>query len=458
MTPSATKPSPAIRIGVFGTTLLLFVLGACSAPPPVEPERFGAEDSYSPDGGRPVKEDKTPPGWDKRGGDRVDRIQPGKGPTPGFVPPRGPLILGSLVTELDPAADLDSLLIRVNGRVLSVLPELNLVTLRSRDRIHPDEFLERVKKAEGVRHTAFDRVLEASESRGMTVSFNDGSLRRPDLDHQPFLDRLRVAEAHGFGRGAGVRVAVLDTGVDPTHPDLAGRIVGGRDLVQNDADPWEEASGVDEDGDGLVDESFGHGTHIAGLIALLAPDVELLVYRVLDDEGWGSAFAVSQGIVRAVSDGARVVNLSLGMYEEFRALGSAIDYATRNGVVVVASIGNDATDSPAQYPALLPTVLSVGSADRDDGLAPFSSYGNHLDVIAPGVNVLSLYPGGGFAAWSGSSMATSIASALCALVVQQHPQFTPMMVQRKVIGGVEPGTGLPGITGYGRIDFLRTLQ
>jgi subtilisin family serine protease len=295
------------------------------------------------------------------------------------------------------------------------------------------------------------------EGGGMSVSFNDGNISQDHVVGQDFLTRLRVGEAHEVSRGSGVRIALLDTGVDPHHPELEGRIRAGRDLVDNDGEPWEARAGQDNDGDGLFDEGYGHGTHLAGLIAMLAPEAEIVVYRVLGPEGWGTATGVSQAMTRAVNEGADIINLSLGMGASFRAVEQALTYAADRDVLVVTSAGNRGVSIP-EYPAFWPTSIAVGSAGEDDALSEFSNYGPHLFVSAPGESILSLYPGGGYAAWSGTSMAAAVVSSLAGLVLAQDPTLGAAAVANRIAASTVPGTGTAGITGHGRVDFAAALS
>jgi len=342
--------------------------------------------------------------------------------------------------------------------VSSFYPETGLYEVISTRGESATELAEHLRSHPGVIAAEADHGIESPEARGMSVSFNDGDFVRSDVDGQSFLEALHVAAAHALATGDGLRIALLDTGIDPNHPDLDGRFTAGRNMVENGTAPWERADGVDNDLDGAVDEAYGHGTHLAGLLATLAPDAEIVVYRVLDAEGRGKASDVHQAIIRAVQDGADVINLSLGMYEPFLAVEKAVTFAEDHGVVVVAAVGNDATDSHGQYPALYPAVIGVGSSDAAGTLSPFSSYGPSLAVTAPGEGILSLYPGGSYAAWTGTSMASAMVSALCALVLERSPDLAPGEVAQRIETSAVPGTGIPGITGAGRIDFLNALE
>lgn len=234
---------------------------------------------------------------------------------------------------------------------------------------------------------------------------------------QPAATQLGLGAAHRTTKGAGTIVAVLDTGVDASHPQLAGRIApGGFDYVDDDTVPQDTADGIDTDGDGRVDEGSGHGTFVASLVTLVAPDARILPARVLDSEGRGNVFTVAEAIYDATRAGAKVINMSFGTtgVVESRVLRDAIDHAVGQRVSIVASAGNDAS-SRIHYPASSKNVLSVAALDTSgQRLASFSAYGALVDVAAPGVDLVAALPCG-YGRWSGSSMASPLAAGAAAL-------------------------------------------
>lgn len=221
-----------------------------------------------------------------------------------------------------------------------------------------------------------------------------------------------------FSRGAGITVAVIDTGVDGTHEDLAGQVLPGFDFVSGATGPtagWNDLN--------------THGTHVAGIISAkdnnavgiagLAPDAKILPVRVLGADGSGSSAAVAQGIIAAVDAGAEVLNLSLGSPMPDAALEAAVAYAVSNDVTVVAAGGNLnmpgwITLNGQNYPASYPGVIGVASTNSDCG----GVGGAHIDVSANGCNIRSTIPGG-YANYSGTSMASPQVAAEAALFLAQ---------------------------------------
>jgi subtilisin family serine protease len=287
-------------------------------------------------------------------------------------------------------------------------------------------------------------------------------------------EALRLPAAHALSRGHGVRVAVLDTGVDFSHPALAGRLLPGFDFVDFDGDPSERGPGL----------AFGHGTHVAGLVALAAPAARIMPLRVLDAAGEGNAWVLAEALLHAVDpdrnpttpDGAQVINLSLGTPARSRILDAVAELAAcalppagtldlefsdpgynddrarcsgEGGAVIVAAAGNDGSDEVREYPAAESVygLLSVTASTANRRLAPFANFGSKVDVATPGDRITSAIPGGLYGTWSGTSMAAPLAAGVAALVRAAHPSLSPREVTRRLIETASSlcGTRLPQI-------------
>ena len=328
-----------------------------------------------------------------------------------------------VLVRLAPGASIETINARYGTRTLEAVEAQRVYLLGLPEGESVDEFLARVIQDPDLSTAAPNARVDAPEAQGRsTIAFADPALEQPDYDDQEALDRIRAAEAWSATRGAGVIVAVLDTGVDVNHPQLQGAIAaGGTDLVDGDGDPGESPDGLDNDGDGVVDEAQGHGTFVAGLIRSVAPDARILPIRVLDSEGFGTAIDIARGIEIARQNGARVINLSLGMAVESDVVEELIDdLADDHGIVFVASAGNQST-SNRQFPAGENDVISVAATDDNDRKADFSNFGSWVDVSAPGVGLVSLFPGSRLASWSGTSFAAALASGEAALLVSLRP-------------------------------------
>jgi hypothetical protein len=264
---------------------------------------------------------------------------------------------------------------------------------------------------------------------------------------------MRLPLAHTFSKGLGVKVAVLDTGVDLAHPALAGRLLPGFDFVDKDADPSEVGT--------TANLGFGHGTHVAGLIALTAPDAKIIPYRVLDTNGEGNSWVLMEAVLRAIDDGAHVINLSLGTPDKSDVLVSiaklfsceppdetdpilnfsdpsyAADKARCAGggsVVLVAAAGNDGSPSQKEYPAAVSAygMISVGASAQNKTLASFSNSASWVQIAAPGDGITSLVPGNGYAVWSGTSMSAPLVAGTAALLRSVNPEMTAKDIVRKI--------------------------
>jgi thermitase len=273
---------------------------------------------------------------------------------------------------------------------------------------------------------------------------------------------LQLQSAHGLSQGAGTLVAILDTGVQLNHPALSSSIESlGYDFVDNDLQPTDEANGLDDDGDGRVDELYGHGTHIAGIVHLVAPEARLLPLRVLNSDGRGNNFRTASAIVYAAQRGADAINLSLGTPHQSLLLRDAVNEAARLGAVVVAAAGNLNTDAK-QYPAAEACAIAVTSINAYDKKSSFANYGGWIGVVAPGEDIYSIVPVDGYVSWSGTSMATPFVAGQAALLRGANPQLTLNQVGL-LIGGTahsldNKNPAYRTQLGEGRIDFLASLE
>ncbi|MFT3744834.1 MAG: S8 family serine peptidase [Pyrinomonadaceae bacterium] len=261
--------------------------------------------------------------------------------------------------------------------------------------------------------------------------------------------RLDLAAAHSVTRGIGITVAVLDTGIDVDHPLFTGKLMPGYDFVDNDNDPSEVGT--------ASNPAFGHGTHVAGIVATVAPEAKIMPIRVLDQNGEGNVWRLARALVYAADpdgnpntdDGADIINLSLGTTGKTdlvkRLIAAETDDGTGEedpglpqlghpGIVVVVAAGNTG-NSTKIYPAAehdVPGLIAVGASGVNDTISDFSTRGEWVELMAPGDRIVSAVPGGRYGIWRGTSMAAPIVSGIAALVRSRYPGLKPNAVFEQI--------------------------
>ncbi len=306
------------------------------------------------------------------------------------------------------------------------------------------------------------------------------------------LYKIQSGGAWDTSIGQGLVVAVVDTGVDVTHPDLTGNIWTNTAEIPG--------NGIDDDGNGFVDDVFGydfvgpsyqnptpdnnpadvhgHGTHVAGTIAAagnnalwvvgVAWGAHIMPVRGLDNNGTGTDAELANAVAYAANNGADVINNSYGGSDYSQALKDAMDYAESLGVVIVAAAGNSSSDVKTFFPASYPACIVATATDPNDANASFSNWGDRVDVAAPGVDILSLRGAGttmgtpvgtNLTRASGTSMAAPHVSGVAALILSQHPEYSPEQVRQalRVSADDVNAAGFDVYTGYGRVNASNAL-
>jgi subtilisin family serine protease len=264
--------------------------------------------------------------------------------------------------------------------------------------------------------------------------------------------------------GKGVKVGIIDTGIDYLHEALGGgfgpgfKVAGGYDFVNNKPDPLDDN---------------GHGTHVAGIIAgssaslkSMAPDARLFAYKALDASGNGNTSTVIAGIEQAMMDSVDIINLSLGTSDgdPDDILSQAVDQAVEAGIVVVVAAGNNGDYGTISSPGAAREALTVGAIDAQQSVASFSSkgpsnkiYGIKPDVVAPGVDILSAKMGGGYITMSGTSMAAPYVTAVAAIVRQLHPEWSALEIRDAMIAATKDLGSSIFSEGKGKIDTSKVM-
>ena len=315
--------------------------------------------------------------------------------------------------------------------------------------------------------------------------------------NQPALGLIRSEAAHQYSSGQNILIADINSSVDTSHPALIGHLFSGYDFVSGTSsgvnaglnddqqtagfldDDQQTAGFLDDDqqtagfldgvGVRLLDDqqtagfldgrkpAYGHGTLCAGILAAVAPGAMIMPVRAFDENGNADVFTLAKAIRWSADHNADVINMSFGTLDDTKVLREAVAYAQNRGVLLVASAGNDNTSTP-QYPAAYAGVVTVAATNITDRKAPFSNFGSTVVVDAPGVNIISAYPGGGYAMVSGTSFSAPEVAGALALILRLKPTGVTTSVNSTAVNVDSRNPGYYRKLGYGRIDILRAVQ
>lgn len=309
-------------------------------------------------------------------------------------------------------------------------------------------------------------IDQAPEGSPRRFYLRGGDVPQPGTLDQVYAPELMgVAAAMTCASGAGVTVAIIDSGLDPDHPAFANTARRGEWNAFSNQDGAGNVDDIgnseDDDGDALIDEMTGHGTHVAGIVVQIAPGATIMPIKALDSDGGGQAFYLARAMYRALDHNADVINLSLGSTANTRIVREASDDALSRGVFVAAAAGNAGPSGPREYPATLDGVFGVAATDRQDRAADFSSTHASLALSAPGADVVSAFPidqppdnklGSPYALWSGTSMATPWIAGAAALLLDRNPGWSPNQIAAQLRTTAAPINGSAQGTGSGRLD------
>jgi len=304
---------------------------------------------------------------------------------------------------------------------------------------------------------------------------------------QPAMRVIQNDAAHKISTGIGVVIADISNGVDPNHPALRGALMPGFNFLSNSNDVSVFA-GLNQSTVSVLNENvdlnqstvsvlnqstvsvlnqstvsvlnglpamFGHGTGVAGILRLVAPQAKIMPLKAFGLDGNGQMYDVIRAIYYAADQGADVINMSFSCDCDSKGLKDAIAYADGQGVVMVASVGNDNSRVPL-FPAAYVQVLGIAATNFDDTRAAFSNYGSAVSVAAPGAGIITAFPGGKYAAFWGTSFSTPQVAGEAALLMQRglRGYWVDWSILRSADEAESKGAGL----GYGRIDLLQALS
>ena len=344
----------------------------------------------------------------------------------------GAYVPQQIVVKVRPAVDIGA--INQDYRTTTIeglLASKGIYLLRTPTGKTPPQIQSEMETDKRIIYAELNLRTEAPEGDARTRAHPGGD-PVPSSDPAPYseqyaIENLNLPTAHQTTRGADSVVAVIDTGVQLDHPKLANYLTRARyDFIDDDEVPADTGNGKDDNGDGEVDETVGHGTHVAGIVRLAAPGARIMPLRALNSDGRGNIFVLAEAINYAAIRSADVINLSLGASRQSEFLDDIFENAVEGeeglpgGTVIVASAGNENTNAP-RYPAAGEDVLAITSVDEERSKSSFANYGGWVDVAAPGSDIYSTFPTSRYALWSGTSVATPFVSGQAALLYDRVP-------------------------------------
>ncbi|WP_274648508.1 S8 family peptidase [Paenibacillus humicola] len=266
------------------------------------------------------------------------------------------------------------------------------------------------------------------------------------------VQQIKAPQAWSKTTGHRIKIGVIDTGVDYSHPDLKHSLGRGINLLNRGMLPYDDN---------------GHGTHIAGTIAAanqlhgmigVAPRATVYPVKAFDHNGSAYVSDIILGIDWCVRNRMDIINMSFGMKTKSKSLLNAVIAAYNAGVIIVASSGNDGKRKSVDYPARYPQTISVGATNRLRRAASFSNRGAYIDIYAPGEKILSAWLRGKYNEMSGTSMATSHVSGAIALLLAYRPGLSPAEIKAVLKRSMQPLRGVKTTRGTGELDIIRMLQ
>jgi len=375
----------------------------------------------------------------------------------------------------------------VSGGLDGGLGKLFLVTTPGL--LDPNAFLQTLRSQPGITHVELDALLKVMQASGAAppsgLSDNTpvpyfGVTVIHGYISQPAITIVRLPDTQAtFGVSGAGTVAVIDTGVDPTHPVLQSVLVPGYDFTRNIAGSASELADVNQSSIGsgaspaMVNQSsaavldpasatnlsqpqyaaFGHGTMVSGIVHLVAPTAYIMPLKAFKADGTGYLSDILSAIYFAVQNGARVINMSFSFSTYSHEAATALKFATRHQVICVASAGNDGKEEIV-YPAALSNVMGVASTTNNDTISTFSNYGEDLVwVAAPGEGIITTYPFGTFGAGWGTSFSAPFVSGAAALLLSVSTNFNESSAERSLAHAVWISPDL----GNGRVDLYQAV-
>ena len=398
-----------------------------------------------------------------------------------------------VIVKLLPGANISVVTSLLGGTLVDSIPGANTYLLR----LPSLPILTPVLKLVGVQWLEANSGLGLPSVAHARTLLTPGSIDPTWYKDQPALQVIQSEAAHQYSTGRNVVVADINSKVDTNHPALQGHIAAGYDFVSGTStsanaglnddqqtlgfldDDQQTLGFLDDDqqtlgfldghGVSLFDDqqtlgfldghnaAYGHGTICAGIIAAVAPQAMIMPIRAFDDNGNADVFTLAKAIRWAAENHAQVINMSFGTLTDTKVMREAVAYAQGRGALLVASAGNDNTSTP-QYPAAYPGVITVAATNLADQKASFSNFGSSVVVDAPGVDIISAYPGGGYSYASGTSFSAPEVAGELALLLRLTATGVVGDVDSTSVNVDSRNPGYSHQLGYGRINALKAVQ
>lgn len=342
------------------------------------------------------------------------------------------------------ALECNAILESIGGKIVKELPFVDSIVVEFPPEVAEGEGLQQILSSDNVLAVEDDFEVELLCFFRSPVSYTRQVV--------PWgVKRIGAPDAWQVGTGKGVKVGIVDTGVDTDHPDLRQNVKGA----------------VDVTGSGNGMDFHGHGTHVAGIVAAVnneigvvgvAPEAEIYAVRAFDRYGRAQISTIVEGVRWCVENGMRVVNMSFGSKDESTALRMAIDKGLAKGMIFVAAAGNSGSDNSVVFPARHSGVVAVSAISENNRIASFSSKGPEVDITAPGDKIVSTYRKGGYKSMSGTSMAAPHVTGAVAVILSANPGITSRGALVKLMEGA---VRLPGLSrneqGSGLVNVSRSV-
>lgn len=356
-----------------------------------------------------------------------------------------------LVCQLYDSSYIEVIYSTYGASIIEYIPQLVCFRLMIQPGLDPESLAVVIEADPNVAYCEANYIFSAPEPVQGSQPFIDVVGDAGAVSSQPSAIPLSLPTIHSTTTGAGVRVGVIDVGVDASHPLLSNAVSTGYDFIEDDTTATDELGG----------SASGHGTFVAGIINLIAPDAEIIPYRVLDTAGRGDGYSVAEAIVRAIDDGCKVINLSMVMSGQQEAVYIAIRLARINNVVIVCSAGNDSVNID-RFPASDVLTLSVAAIDSLNLKADFSNFGTMISICAPGTQIYSAFPDSSYAWWSGTSFSSPFVTGQIALLFEKNQLASWDAIMGAVINNTINIDSLnplySGQLGFGLIDIESSVN